>query len=65
MELINGWAVLAATVLAFLLGGLWYGPLFGRAWLRALGKTEDELEPSAKPFVISFFAALLTAVILA
>ena len=65
MELINWWAVLAATDLAFILGGLWYGPLFGQAWLNALGKTEDDIEPSPRPFIISFFTALLTAVVLA
>ncbi|MBA2459694.1 MAG: DUF1761 family protein, partial [Gemmatimonadales bacterium] len=26
-------AVLVATLLGFVLGGLWYGPLFGRAWM--------------------------------
>ena len=51
--------------LSFLLGGLWYGPLFGAAWLEAKGKTEADLEPSATPFVVSFFAALLTALLLA
>jgi hypothetical protein len=62
---LNWYAIVIATVLAFVLGGLWYGPLFGKAWLSALGKTEAELEPSAAPFVISFFTALLTAVVLA
>ena len=62
---LNWWAVLVATVAAFLLGGLWYGPVFGRAWLRALGKTEDDIEPTPTPFVISFFTSLVTAVVLA
>ena len=65
MDIFNWWAVLVATVLAFVLGGLWYGPLFGKAWLAAMGKTEEDIEPSASPFVISFFTALLTAVTLA
>ncbi len=65
MEMFNWWAVLVATILAFVLGGLWYGPLFGKAWLAAMGKTEDEIEPSASPFIISFFTALVTAITLA
>ena len=65
MELINWWAVLVATVLAFVLGGVWYGPLFGKAWMDALGITEEEIEPSPRPFIISFFTALLTAIVLA
>lgn len=62
---LNWWAVLVSTALAFVLGGIWYGPLFGQAWLNALGKTEADIEPSASPFVISFFTAFLTAVVLA
>lgn len=65
MEILNWWAVLVATGLAFALGGLWYGPLFGNAWLAAMGKTADEIEPSATPFIVSFFTALLTAIVLA
>ncbi len=65
MEAFNWWAILAATVLAFVLGGLWYGPLFGKAWLAAIGKTEADIEPTPAPFIISFFTALLTAVTLA
>jgi hypothetical protein len=62
---LNWLAILGATIAAFVLGGLWYGPLFGNAWLAALGKTEDELQPSATPFVVSFFTALLTCITMA
>lgn len=62
---LNWWAILVATAAAFVLGGLWYGPLFGQAWLKALGKTEADLQPSPTPFVVSFFAALLSCVVLA
>lgn len=62
---LNWWAILAATVTAFVLGGIWYGPAFGKAWLKALGKTEADIPPSASPFVISFFSALLSCVLLA
>lgn len=62
---LNWWAILVATLAAFALGALWYGPLFGQSWLKALGKTEEDLKPSPQPFVISFFAALLTCIVLA
>ena len=65
MATMNIWAVLVATALAFVLGGIWYGPIFGKAWMRELGLTEEDIEPSARPFVISFFTALLTAIVLA
>jgi len=65
MDIFNWWAILAATALAFALGGLWYGPVFGSAWLAALGKKPEDIEPSPTPFVVSFFAALVTAITLA
>ena len=58
-------AILIATAVAFVLGGLWYGPLFGQAWMDAIGKTADDIEPSPAPFVISFFTALITCVVVA
>jgi Kef-type K+ transport system membrane component KefB len=62
---LNWWAILLATATAFALGALWYGPMFGKAWVRALGKSEDEIQPSPSPFVISAVAALITCVALA
>ena len=62
---LNWWAILVATVAAFVLGGLWYGPLFGKAWMALIGKTEEELPKPPSPFIVSFFAALLTCVVMA
>ena len=60
---LNWWAIIVATLAAFALGWLWYGPLFGKKWLEALGK--EELNPPPQPFVISFYAAFLTCIVLA
>lgn len=38
---INWLAVLGASVSAFVVGGLWYGPLFGKAWMNITGITEE------------------------
>ena len=62
---LNWLAILVATAAGFLLGGVWYGPLFGDAWLNAIGKKKEELQPSPTPFIISFFTALITAIVLA
>ena len=62
---LNWWAILVATAVAFVLGGIWYGPVFGKAWLAAMGKAAEDLEPSPTPFIISFFTALLTCIVLA
>lgn len=38
----SGWlGVLLATVVLYVLGALWFTPLFGRAWDRAVGVTRD------------------------
>ena len=33
MSTINFWAVLVATLSTFAVGAVWYGPLFGKAWM--------------------------------
>lgn len=62
---LNRLAILVATLAGFALGAVWYGPLFGDAWLSAIGKTADQIQPSPAPFVISFITALITAIVLA
>jgi hypothetical protein len=61
----NWLAIVVATVVAFMIGGLWYGPLFGQAWLDALGKTQEDIEPSPTPFVVSAVTSFLTSVAMA
>jgi hypothetical protein len=58
---INWLSVLAAAVSSFLVGGLWYGPLFGKAWMNAFGFTEEELAGRNMPMV--FGGALALALI--
>jgi hypothetical protein len=68
MPHINWFAVLAAAVSTFVLGGLWYSPfLFGRAWMRVNNLNEAELAKSnmAKIFGLSFFFAVIMAANLA
>jgi len=44
---VNWLAVLAATVVAFLLGGLWYSKaLFGSTWMQEVGLTEEAVNNS-------------------
>lgn len=67
---INWIAVIAAAVSAFVLGGIWYGPLFGKKWLALNGMSEDDAQ-SGHPaiifggaLVLSFIAALVFALFL-
>lgn len=59
---LNWLAVVVAAVSAFVLGGIWYGPLFKTAWCREAG-----IDMAAKPahparvFGTAFIAALVAA----
>ena len=60
---INFWAVIAATLSTFAVGWLWYGPLFGKAWVDAIDMTEEELQQGnmAKIFGFAFIFELIMA----
>jgi Protein of unknown function (DUF1761) len=58
---------LVATALAFLLGGIWYGPLFGQAWMTEHDLTSERIKSEfspAKTYGATFALALLSAVVL-
>lgn len=62
MDHINWLAVLAAAVSAFVLGGIWYGPLFKTAWCREAGVDPDAVpKHPARVFAIAFACSLLAA----
>lgn len=41
-ELVNWLAVIVAAASGFVIGSLWYGPLFGKAWMRLTGMTREK-----------------------
>lgn len=68
MEHLNVWAVLAAALSTFLIGGLWYSPaVFGKTWMKENGFTEENLQNSnmLKIFGFTFFLAIIASVNLA
>lgn len=71
MSGINLWAVLVAALASFVLGGLWYSPvLFGKAWQRETGLTDERLKAGnmgvifGLSFVLSLAAACVFALFL-
>ncbi len=63
---INIFAVLAAALSAFALGGLWYSPmLFGRLWQREAGLSNVTKPHGAKVFIIAFVLSLIAALAMA
>src|SRR3989442_11133006 len=60
---INHFAVVAAALATFAIGGLWYSPvLFHRAWMKASGLTEQDLKAGmVKIFGLSFLFSMIMA----
>ena len=58
---INWLAVIAAALSTFVLGGLWYGPLFGKAWMTTAGISEERARGGNKAMI--FGGALVLALI--
>ncbi|MEK7610447.1 MAG: DUF1761 domain-containing protein [Patescibacteria group bacterium] len=57
--------VVISAILAMVLGAVWYGPLFGKKWIKVVGATEMDLEArkemqkSAKPLYLIQFVLIL------
>jgi hypothetical protein len=47
-----GWlAIVVAALTGFAVGALWYGPLFGKAWMRESAVSMDKARPANMPKV--------------
>ena len=66
---INYLTVLLAAVASMVLGFLWYGPVFGKAWMRLSGKTMEDMKGGKnemmRGYVLGFLASAVMAFILA
>jgi MFS family permease len=64
---VNWFSVAGASIVGFVVGFLWYGPLFGKAWLKAVGLTEEDTRKAnmVKVFGISFVLQFMMAYCLA
>jgi hypothetical protein len=62
---VNWWAVLVSTVIAYLIGAVWYAPpVFGDRWMSALG-SKAPAPNRVKPMIAQFFLTLVIAAALA
>ena len=67
---INFLAVILASISAFILGGLWYGPLFGKLWIKLSNFSESDLNNIKKKnminaYALNFIASLIMSYVLA
>jgi hypothetical protein len=66
---VNLLAILVSGVASLVLGFIWYGPLFGKAWAGYTGWTEEKVKALPAPrmaltYGLTFVAALVSAYIL-
>jgi len=59
---INYLAVIVVTILSFLIGFIWYGPLFGKPWMEANNITKENVA-SRKMSLIFGTSIVLTLII--
>ena len=55
----NWLGIVAAAALGFVIGGLWYGPVFGKAWAAARGLNDEALKQGFNAPVVFGLVALL------
>lgn len=58
---INYLAVIVAAIVYLIIGWLWYAPLFGAAWMKAIGKTKEQVAAGAS--AANYIIALVTSFI--
>jgi hypothetical protein len=59
---LNHLAIVTAAIVAFIIGGAWYGPIFGKIWMREVGLTPDAVAANqAKIFGLAFLFTLVMA----
>lgn len=59
-------AILVASLSTFVVGFVWYGPLFGKAWMKENGFTEEELKKGnmLKIFGLTFVFSLMFSLLM-
>ena len=53
-------AIVSYVVVSLALGWIWYGPLFGTAWLEAQGLSKEDVTPAPAPYIVAVVAGILT-----
>lgn len=65
---VNLVAVLVAAIATMIVGSIWYGPLFGKTWMRLSGMTKDDQKKmkmtAMRAMIMGFVVALITAYII-
>ncbi|MBI2022290.1 DUF1761 domain-containing protein [Candidatus Daviesbacteria bacterium] len=70
MPEVNFVEIVVAAVAAIILGFLWYGPIFGKTWMKLTGVTEAKIKEAkekgmTKSYVLMMVGSLIMAYVLA
>jgi Protein of unknown function (DUF1761) len=59
-------AILVAALSGFMVGGIWYGPLFGKVWQREAGVSQEAMDNTnaLKVYGTTFLFSVLSALFL-
>ena len=60
---INYVANLIISILAMVFGFLWYGPLFGRKWMKLMGLSHKDLGEMKMNMGVTYFTAFITTIV--
>ncbi len=65
----NWIAIIGAAIASFVLGGIWYGPLFGKYWISLMGFSKKDMDVAkkkvmVKAYLLMFISSLVTACVL-
>jgi hypothetical protein len=62
----NFYPVFVAALTTLLVGFIWYGPLFGKAWMKETGLTEEDLKKGSmvKIFGLTYIFSVMIAMIM-
>jgi hypothetical protein len=69
MANVNLLAVLVSAILSMVIGSIWYGPLFGKRWMKLIKMTKEDMEKGKanmpKTYGMMFVGSLVTSYVLA
>ena len=62
----NWVAIVIAAIAQFVIGWIWYGPLFGKTWMSMMGMSQQSMgrEGMSKTMILTFIGSLVTAAVL-
>lgn len=62
---VNYFAVLLCGISSMIIGFLWYGPLFGKEWMKLAGFTPEKMDQAKKSMTQSYTLMFLSSLVMA